>query len=157
LVYVDDILLASEDEKWTENIIRKISNKIPIADLGKAKNCLGIEIAQNQDGIKLSQRGYIMNILKRFDVEQSNLTYTPADPSKKKEILETKQHEKEIERPYRQLVGALMYLAIATRPDLAYIASYLGQFNHCHTEKHWVATKRVLRYLRSTINYSFAF
>jgi len=29
-----------------------------------------------------------------------------------------------------------MYLAIATRPDIAYIASYLGQFNHCHTEEH---------------------
>jgi len=52
LVYVDDVLLASEDEKWTENIIRKISKEIPIKDLGKAKNCLGIEIAQNQDGIK---------------------------------------------------------------------------------------------------------
>jgi len=52
LVYVDDILLASEDEKWTENIIKKLSNEIPIKDLGKAKNFLGIKITQNQDEIK---------------------------------------------------------------------------------------------------------
>jgi len=44
LVYVDDTLLASKDEKWTENIIKKLSNEIPIKDLGKAKNFLGIEI-----------------------------------------------------------------------------------------------------------------
>jgi len=48
LVYVDDILLASEDEKWTENIIRKLSNEIPIKNLGKAKNCLGIEITKSR-------------------------------------------------------------------------------------------------------------
>jgi len=48
-----------------------------------------------------------------------------------------------------------MYLAIATRPDIAYIASYLGQFNHCHTEEHWVAAKRVLRFLRGTVNYIY--
>jgi len=99
LVYVDDILLASEDEKWTEDIIRKISNEIPIKDLGKAKNCLGIQITQNQDEIKLSQRGYIMNILERFGMEQSNPICTPADPNKKKEILKANQHEKKIERP----------------------------------------------------------
>jgi len=50
-----------------------------------------------------------------------------------------------------------VYLAIAMRPDIAYIASYLGQFNYCHTEEHWVTTKRVLRYLRDTINYNLYF
>lgn len=50
-----------------------------------------------------------------------------------------------------------MYLAVATRPDIAYVASRLGQFNHCHSEKHWTAAKRVLRYLRGTINLGLYF
>lgn len=157
LVYVDDILLASEDEKWTESIIKSLSNEISIKDLGKAKNCLGIEITQDQDGIKLSQCRYIMNILKRFGMEHGNPISTPADPNREKETSEIEEHEMKIERPYRQLVGALIYLAVATRPDIAHVASYLGQFNHGHTEKHWTAAKRVLRYLRGTLNYSLHF
>jgi len=138
LVYVDDILFASEDSKWTEKTIRKLSNEIQIKNLDKARNCLGMEIDQTQDRIKLSQSGYIMNILKRFDIEQANPVSTPAEPN-------------------GQLVGALTYLAVATRPDIAYMTSYLGQFNHNHTEEHWSAAKRVLRYLRGTINLGLHF
>jgi len=156
LVYVDDILLASEDFKWTENIIRKLSNEIQIKNLDKARNCLGIEIDQTQDGIKLSQSGYIMNILKRFDMEQANPVSTPAEPNTRKNLPEAKLIGRRIERPYRQLVGALTYLAIATRPDITYVTSYLGQFNHNHTEEHW-SRKRVLRYLRGTINLGLHF
>lgn len=84
LVYVDDILIASEDLKWTENIINKLSNQIQIKDLGKAKSYLGIEISQGQEGIKISQSGYITNVLKRFGMEHGNTVATPAEISTKK-------------------------------------------------------------------------
>ncbi|CAK9827496.1 Retrovirus-related Pol polyprotein from transposon TNT 1-94 [Anthophora retusa] len=47
-----------------------------------------------------------------------------------------------------------MYLAVATRPDISHVVSTLAQFNDCNGEAHWVAAKRVLRYLKGTINYS---
>jgi len=52
--------------------------------------------------------------------------------------------------PYRELVGALNYLAVATRPDISFVCSYLGQFNNCYDRTHWTAAKRVLRYLKGT-------
>jgi hypothetical protein len=54
--------------------------------------------------------------------------------------------------PYAQLVGSLMYLMTSTRPDLAYPVSVLARYmaDGHHRKKHWVAAKRVLRYLQGT-------
>jgi len=60
--------------------------------------------------------------------------------------------EEERNLPYRKLVGCITYLAMTTRPDIAFAASCLGQFNNCYTEIHWRAAKRVLRYLKGTMN-----
>ena len=43
-----------------------------------------------------------------------------------------------------------MYLAMWTRPDIAYPVSILSQFNTNNTWEHWHAAKRILRYLKGT-------
>ncbi|CAI7855174.1 unnamed protein product [Closterium sp. NIES-53] len=57
--------------------------------------------------------------------------------------------------PYPELIGSLMYAMVSTRPDLAYPISVLARFVGAgkHTEEHWQAAKRVLRYLRGTKDY----
>jgi hypothetical protein len=52
------------------------------------------------------------------------------------------------------MVGCIMWLAIASRPDVAYAASLLGQFNANPSDEHLTAAKRVLRYLKGTSNLS---
>lgn len=59
--------------------------------------------------------------------------------------------------PYREIIGALMYLAIATRPDITYITSYFAQFNNCFTQEQWGSAKCVLRYLQGTFNHGLFF
>lgn len=59
--------------------------------------------------------------------------------------------------PYRELIGSLMYLAVATRPDIAHAVSALSQFNHRYNQKLWTAAKHVLRYLKGTIDLSLCF
>ncbi|XP_019177890.1 PREDICTED: uncharacterized protein LOC109173088 [Ipomoea nil] len=53
---------------------------------------------------------------------------------------------------YRRLAGALQYLTI-TRPDLSYSVNRLCQFMHSPTDEHWGLLKRVLRYIRGTLDY----
>ncbi|XP_068617470.1 uncharacterized protein [Battus philenor] len=55
--------------------------------------------------------------------------------------------------PYQQLIGRLMYLAIITRPDIAFSVGYLSQFNNCYNKEHWALAKRILRYLKGTTKY----
>ncbi|XP_046145466.1 secreted RxLR effector protein 161-like [Osmia bicornis bicornis] len=52
--------------------------------------------------------------------------------------------------PYRQLVGSLMYIALATRPDTLYAATKLAQFVSNPGRIHWIQAKKVLRYLYAT-------
>jgi len=77
---------------------------------------------------------------------------TPLEPGFKlvKQEVGTNDHQCEV--PYRELIGALMYLSVGTRPDITHAVSYLSQFNSCYTEAHWKAAKRVLRYLKGTNN-----
>lgn len=52
--------------------------------------------------------------------------------------------------PYRELIGALLYLAIATRPDISHTVAKLAQFSSHPEEQHWKTAKHVLRYLKGT-------
>lgn len=57
--------------------------------------------------------------------------------------------------PYQDVVGCLLYLV--TRPDICYATSDVSRFNGAHAEPHWIAVKRILRYLRGTINLKLQF
>ena len=59
--------------------------------------------------------------------------------------------------PYREAVGELFYLVTFTRPDLAQSVGYLSRFSSCPGEEHWEAVKRVLRYIKGTINHGLFF
>ncbi|GBM10487.1 Copia protein [Araneus ventricosus] len=56
-----------------------------------------------------------------------------------------------------RLIVSLNYLAFCTRPDSAYSISKLGQYLTCYDKSHWLAAKRVLRYLKKTINFGLIF
>jgi len=64
----------------------------------------------------------------------------------------TNSNDKLVEqREYQSLVGSLMYIAVGTRPDLAFTVSVSNKFNSKPTMDHFLATKRVLRYLKETV------
>ena len=59
--------------------------------------------------------------------------------------------------PYINAVGALMYLAVCTRPDIAYTVSSLARFNSNPGPKHWQAVKHLFRYLKGTVDLKLTF
>ena len=54
------------------------------------------------------------------------------------------------EMPYLSAIGALMYLATHTRPDISFVVNLLSRFSSCPTQRHWNGIKHVLRYLQGT-------
>jgi protein associated with RNAse G/E len=68
----------------------------------------------------------------------------PCDISQKlTEDVQTSEEEMKT-RPYRELVAGFIYLANATRTDIAYIANVLSRFYSGSRKKHWIAAKRVV-------------
>ncbi|KAL0279164.1 UNVERIFIED_CONTAM: hypothetical protein PYX00_000774 [Menopon gallinae] len=152
IVYVDDILVISRDKDMISFIKSKLSDRFDVRELGIVKNCLGIEFSIDEDKIILQQRGYIRELLTRFGMEECKPVSTPMDLGTKLQKPSKTENEEAEKLPYRELVGALTYLSVATRPDIAFSVSYLGQFNDNYDNSHWIAAKRVLRYLKGTMD-----
>ncbi|KAK9752245.1 hypothetical protein QE152_g4344 [Popillia japonica] len=61
------------------------------------------------------------------------------------------------QKPVRELIGCLMYLMLATRPDLSISINLCSRQQQNPTETLWKNLKRILRYLKGTINYGLFF
>lgn len=157
-VYVDDILCFYNNEETAVMIKQKLHEKFHMKDLGEAKCCIGFRICQNssKNEISLDQSLYIEKILTRFNMSDCKPVYTPCEPNLQ---LTKAKCEEEVEKniPYHELIGCLLYLSQGTRPDIAYIVNQLSRFNNRPTSQHWIAAKRVLRYLKGTINHRMNF
>lgn len=156
LIYVDDILIVSNNRARESQIKQRLSREFKVKDLGEARYCLGVEITRDKEGITLSQTTYIRDILQRFRMSESKPVSTPLATNTKLTKGSNDRTENET-FPYRELVGALMYAALGTRPDISHPVSVLGQFNSNPKQEHWIAAKRVLRYLQGTANHGLKF
>ena len=58
---------------------------------------------------------------------------------------------------YQELMGRLMYLSVYARPDISIAVSYLSQFNKKPKMIHMVGLRRILKYLKGTVNYRLVF
>lgn len=150
-VYVDDCLLFFNNEETAEDIKDKLKKKFYMKDLGIAKQCIGYRITQGTNAISIDQSLYIEKILNRFGMSDCKTISTPCDANIQ---LKKAKNEKDIDRtiPYQEAIGCLLYLSQGTRPDITYIVNTLSRYNNKPTTQHWVAIKRILRYLKGTIN-----
>ncbi|XP_019888500.1 uncharacterized protein LOC109611240 [Ooceraea biroi] len=152
LAYVDDIIFASRNDTNIKRLKEELAKRFTIKDLGNARYCLGIEIDRDRKGIHLSQSGYIRDVLKKFGMSDCKPVRTPFETG-------IKLHDNNdldadnAQVSYRELIGSLMYLAQGTRPDIAHAVSSLSQWNTSFKKIHWTCAKRVLRYLKGTINH----
>ena len=59
--------------------------------------------------------------------------------------------------PYASAIGSLIYAQVCTRPDIAYIVGMLGRYLSNPKKDHWIAAKRVMRYLQRTKDYMLTY
>lgn len=144
LVYVDDIIIASNSDEAVKNVKITLGRQFKTKDLGEAKIFLGLEIARSSEGISVSQRKYCLDLLADFGLLGCKPKSVPMDPK----IPYTKDTCTFLENgtPYRELIGRLLYLCI-TRPDITYAVNRLSQFLSCLTDVHLQAAHQLLKYL----------
>lgn len=154
LIYVDDMVIAGNSLEEIQEVKASLSKKLWMKDMGQLRYFLGIEIDQTGQGIFLSQRKYVTDLLKEYGLRKCRTLKLPLDTHVKL----TADQGDALGDPteYQRLVGKLIYLTI-TRPDIAYSVHVLSKFMHSPTTAHMQAAKRVLRYLAGSTHQGILF
>ena len=149
LLYVDDIIIIGNDSSAITTIIFQLSIAFELKDLGPLWYFLGLQIDCTTGGFFVHQRKYLIDLLTKFHMLDSKATPTPIVVTP---VL-TPSDDDVVPNPttYRSLVGALQY-ATFTRPDIRFAVNRVCQFMHKPTSTHFVAAKRILRFLKGTLD-----
>jgi hypothetical protein len=142
LLYVDDIVLTASSTHLLRQVISALQQEFAMKDLGKLHHFLGMQVQRSADGMVLSQRQYMIDILDHAGMAECKPCTTPVDTSPKVSANPS---------DYQSLVGALQYLTF-TRSDIAYAVQQVCLYMHDPRETHLAALKRILRYIRGTLH-----
>jgi len=154
-VYVDDLVIMSDTEESMVCVKQSLASRFQMKDLGKLHFCLGISACEDGDSLKLHQKHFIEQMLCKYNMDSCKPASTPM-------AVDVKLVKDDGSKPvdptkYQSIVGSLLYIATATRPDISYAVGALSKFNSSPTETHLTAAKRVLRYLRGTADLGIVF
>lgn len=161
-VWVDDIMIFASNATMCTKLKFDLASHFQMKDLGEAKSLLGMNISHQSDGsISIDQQHYISTVLQRFNMQDCKPASTPLDINEKlsKEMCpKTNAEQQQMAKiPYQEAIGCLMYAAHISRPDICFAVSVLSRYNTNYGPAHWSAVKRVLRYLKGTIELKLTF
>jgi hypothetical protein len=154
-VFVDDILIAAATIENLNVVKNSLNAKFKMVDMGQVHEFLGIRIVQKQSHITIDQQIYCETLLERYSnyVPSRNYNTTPMCQNlklSKHDLCSDSQSVKVDKFPYSSIIGALMYLAVITRIDIAYVVGHLARFSSKPTYQACLAVSRVLSYLKLT-------
>jgi len=147
LLYVDDVLLFSHSADRIGNL-----KKLPV------RCFLGIEIERDRPNriLHIHQQRAIRKLLATYGLSNCNRHWIPQPTGRRLRRLDPDSDsnsanalDDEGQRKYQSIVGSLMWLILATRPDIAFTVSMLSKFNAAPTTEHMAAATYTLRYLRN--------
>ena len=163
ILYVDDILLATNDLHLLHETKRFLSNNFEIKDMGEVTYVIGIEIFRNRSlgMLGLYQKSYINKVLERFRMQNCSASPVPIQKGDKFSLMQCPHNDLERKQmqaiPYASVVGSMMYAQICTRLDISFVVGMLGRYQSNPWLDHWKAAKKVLRYLQGTKEYMLTY
>jgi hypothetical protein len=168
LLYVDDIMILANIEKLRtlcdalHQRFRAAPPKgasIPIGDHFQYVG-LDVQLDRKNRTAYINQTGYIAKILEQFGMSNCRPRYTPMEEGLKLGFSaegtgESESQSLPVAEPvdkslYQKAVGCLLYVALGSRPDIAYAATTLGRYSSNPDQHHWTAVKHLFRYLKAT-------
>jgi Reverse transcriptase (RNA-dependent DNA polymerase) len=143
IVYVDVMIITGDDEDEIARLKVRLGKEFEVKDLGHLRYFFGIEVARWPKGIVLSQRKYVLDLLKEICMLGCKPVSTPIDQKSK---LSAEVGESVNKERYQRLVGQLIYLS-HTRPDISFAVSVVSRYMHDPRKGHMDAVYQILRYM----------
>jgi len=153
--HVDDYIVASTEDAWYQRFLKAFSARFEVNYLGVLDHILqmSIEWQPFYKGVSISQPRYIWETAEKYNLENIKPQHTPME----KGLQLTPALVCDTSLPYRNIIGALLWIARASRPDILYAVTYLAKLASCHDSQQFKAAKRVVRYLVTTADYKLTY
>ena len=161
--YTDDTFGASNNDEEIKKRKAEIGSVWDIKDVGETEYFLGMRVQQDIElgTIRLTQRPYWEHVINRFNLENITPRNTPLPTGI---ILDnnmspkTESERKEMkDKPYRSILGSIMWGQLATRPDLSFAVSLLARFQANPGLEHWAALLHVMGYVKNTLDFGLTY
>ena len=161
--YTDDVFGASNSDEEAKKRKDEIGRVWEIKDVGENEYFLGMRVQQDLTlgMIRLTQCPYWEHVINRFQLEHITPRNTPLpiginldnNMSPKTDSEKRMMNNK----PYRPILGSVMWGQLATRPDLSFSVSLLARFQANPGIEHWNALMHVIGYIRNTLDYGLTY
>ena len=137
---MNDLILMAETVQEMEEMKEGLASTFRMKDMGELCFCLGINFEQNDEGISLCQKQYLMKLLAKYGLPEANTVSTSMDSNVKLEKDDV--YSKKVDAvQYQSMVGSLLHAARETHPDNVFTISTVSKFNAAPTQAHLTAVK----------------
>ena len=153
-LYVDDLPIASNDITILVEEKESLKAAFDMKDQGEIHFCLGMSVRRDRKNKRMfiNQTSYLQNVLRKFGMENCKEISTPLEFGKYFSLKEENEPSAD-KRMFQSAVGCLAYAATATRPDLSASVGVLSKFMSDPSVEHWQGIKRVMRYIKGTLDH----
>jgi hypothetical protein len=163
-IYVDDIIILCKNVQFIEEVKQQFCERFDMTDEGEMEFFLNVRVTRTKHFLMMDQTVYALNVIKKYShllgtrSRKSPMPEDAADRLRKvDDDLSPEQQEYLDNFPYRNLLGALLYLSMNTRPDISYAVGVLARFGN---KPHLSACSLIvylLQYVRSTVDRGIKF
>ena len=156
-IYVDDIIVA-HDHKGFDWFKTSFTKRFTSKHLGRLNWFLGIGVDQHNDySVSINQKQYILSVAEKYLKGHTGKTQLHPQSDKFAKLrgaINDEERAAARDLPYQNLVGALLYITVMTRPDCAYHTSMLAKFMSNPTVECYEMAVILLKYLANDPNVS---
>ncbi len=152
LVYVDDILIATNSEELYQDTLADLKEHYELTESLDCSWVLGWHVSLSADGIFCSQTAFTSSLLSRCGMLDANSVSTPGVPEvPASDVRQSRDAVAFTPSRFREVVGSLLFLTNCTRPDIAFAVNVACRAMSAPTPDDWMRVKRILRYLAGTL------
>jgi hypothetical protein len=153
----DDFRISSDSKQYLNKVCSQLMSEWKMSvQINKTWN--GMEIVHDRVAttLTISMKRDLEAMLTKYGMAECKPETTPAVPNSKL-IKELDWDLEAMEFPYRESVGELLWFARTGRPDILYAVNQLTKFSHKWGSTHVTAVKRVMRYIKGTLDIKLTF
>ncbi|KAI7965291.1 hypothetical protein MJO29_003389 [Puccinia striiformis f. sp. tritici] len=148
-VHVDDGVVSGSNDDILRKLESELKDCLEIKWTAGVETIVGVEVTRTTDGFLLRQKKLVDKILQDH-WDRVTVARTPLPSGYSASTATESEGDKSTSTDYLSIIGSMSYLAVGTRPDLAYAVNYLARFSACPTPDHWKALRHIVNYIANT-------